>query len=187
MSKFFTFHASVGNFEVRESTLTEWEGTMKNLTILITGALMLLSSATYADDAISATFSTDVWSDYVVTDCSLVHEGAVIQNDLYAILPNGFYIDLWWSVSPDGSINNNGGDEVDYTLGWIRTWKEITADVSVGYFDFVDLGTTKNGDILSPSLKLTIQKYAVGNQLRITPFVDFNGLVVINTDGKDGR
>ena len=157
---------------------------MKNLVILMSALIVFTGSRASAESDYSVTASVHVLSEYLVTDGNKPHDNTVIQTDLYVTLPNNLYIDLWWSASPNGSANNDGGDEVDYTIGWNGQLNGYDVDVSLNYFDFTNIGSTKLGDIFSPSIKVG-KSYIVANGLKVTPFIDVNGLILVNAPGND--
>lgn len=81
----------------------------------------------------------------------LVYQAGITRN-----ITNGFWVNLWFSRSPNGEIDY--GDEIDYTVGWsgdapryLRQaigLPELTLGLTVSYFDEPSIPTEQLGDEL---------------------------------------
>lgn len=126
-----------------------------------------------AEDEISATLSSKVWSNYLGVTGSEIHSGAVLQTDLFISLPRGFYFDIWHSMGLDDTkLSSNYGDEVDYTLGWAGNIKGLGLDLGLSYYDCFKIfrGSGYDAFVLYSEASKPIQ---LSRTHLLTPFVRF--------------
>lgn len=122
---------------------------MVHLTVLFA---IFTSGVCYSEDAEKApptvTFSSKYFSKYVGDTGVVLYDRPVIQNELNISLPNGFYANLWYSMSlANAGLNTNDGNEFDPTLGWCGEVAGITLDAGLSYFDLRPMGTFGRGDV----------------------------------------
>lgn len=102
------------------------------------------------------TVAPRVSSQFVNYSGIVLHDRPVLQTSLTAATPSGVYANLFHSVGlDDGDLSSNGGDEIDYTVGWSGTMVEkVTLDANVAYFDIHDIFHMPQGDIVVPHVAL---------------------------------
>lgn len=94
--------------------------------------------ATNTTPAFTATILASWRSQYVLVNGFAPHEGTIFIQELTLSHRSGFYADLWNAVSPTGGWSSDGGDEVDYAIGFARTVGKFAVDAGYTYFDLRD-------------------------------------------------
>lgn len=140
-------------------------------------SVFVLSREAIADDgaaqnttpALTATVFASWRSEYVLVNGYAPHGGDIFVQDLTVSHRSGFYIDLWNSVSPTGGWSSDGGDEVDYGVGYAGTFGKFSVDASYFYFNLRNPGL-KGANIGDASLRLA---FGAGP---IRPYIHFDWL-----------
>lgn len=98
------------------------------------------------------TVAPRVSSQFVNVGGIVLHDRPVLQTSLTAATPSGAYANLFHSVGlDDADLSNNGGDEIDYTVGWSGDLVErVTLDANVAYYDIHDIFHVPREDIVVP-------------------------------------
>lgn len=91
-------------------------------------------------------------------------------------IPGRFYANLWHSASFEGSMDDDSGDELDYTVGWSGPIGDdslligqIKASVWLMYMDYTSIGRFGGGDELRLGAKLW-QEIPLGRNHVLNPF-----------------
>jgi len=146
---------------------------MKKILILLFAIMIfgVMVSPTTADDEISVSFSSKLWSRYLGADGAIYHDEPVLQSDIFISLPKGFYFDIWHSVGLDDTdLSSNFGDEgPNFTLGWGGSWNQFGVDLGIAYIDGLPTFKMKQGDSLLPYVELN-RKFDITDSHSLTPF-----------------
>lgn len=105
---------------------------------------------------------------YLVTTGDLAHDKKVIQTELTVSFSNGLSVGTWHSLGPDGSWNNDYGDELDWFAFLSGQLFGCAAEAGAWYFDMVRMLEMPGGDILSPYIKLS-RRFALDGRTGVTP------------------
>jgi len=93
----------------------------------------------------TATLTTSIRSQYVGVLALTPHDRPVVQSSATVSHgPSGLYAGIWHSASPNGSANNDWGDEVDYYAGIGRRVGPLALDAGYLYFDILPIGTLRS-------------------------------------------
>lgn len=139
----------------------------KNVRFIIMVFLcFFVSTSAYAQVAIDAT--TGLRNKYVLNYIGKTsYDKPVIQGDIWATLPEGFWLDVWYSTNL--KFEENFGREVDYGVGWAN--KHVM--VGFYYFDLAQQFSTKSiGDVAETFVKAMWSK-ELGRH-RLSSFVEMN-------------
>lgn len=111
--------------------------------------VLLLSSVdpipAMAEDGWSGTCSVDVWSKYLGwTDTVANHDPAFQPNCTVTEPLSGMFAGFWGTFSlpaafNSGTINSQHGQQLNYYLGWSRTYGDWTVLAQFAYWDLVPL------------------------------------------------
>lgn len=144
---------------------------MKRWIFILIGLCMLAATTVHAQQDVTATLSSRVWSKYLINPGFVLHKNPVIQTDLFVTLPHGLYFDVWGSKSLDGSSSTcDFGNEIDYTLGLVKKLGRLRLDVGVAYYDICKLFGSPKGDVLELFGQLD-QSFKIAEAHTVTPFL----------------
>lgn len=154
------------------------------LTITIVLAILFVASPSFGEDNEplswnpECTFSTEVWSKYVTSTGSNIHNRPVIQSSLTVSLPENFYLNFWHSAGfNDGDLSSDYADEIDYTLGWKKEINGLDFAAQISYFDVIELFGTEGGDFLF--LKGQVGKTYVIKKHTLNPYLAIKGYFTV--------
>lgn len=150
----------------------------KTICLLVMAVLIFgMVSVVEAEDDISVTLSSKVWSKYLGTTGSIVHDKPVLQTDIFVSLPKGFYFDIWHSMGlDDHKLSSNFGDEIDLTLGWTGgIGKKFYLNVGLAYYDCYQLLRGKQFDAFAPFAEVG-RPFEVGRFLGTHTIIPFGRL-----------
>lgn len=123
-------------------------------------------------------FSTKIQSQYIAGNGAVFHDKPVLQSDIFIVLQNGIYADIWHSTSLKFDNPNLGSDdEIDYSLGYSRAFGKMSIDVGALYMNFIDLEQSK-GDAVLPYLELSRisqKKFSILPYVRFQPAFPVSG------------
>lgn len=129
---------------------------LKSMILVIILIACLEVKIASAQENVSITLSSKIWTKYLGTNGFVYHEEPVIQTDLFISLPKGFYVDIWHSVGlDDNNLSSNYGNELDYTLGWSGEIKGFLFDTGISYFDIYKTFENSGEDIIQPYVVLS--------------------------------
>jgi hypothetical protein len=138
---------------------------------------------------IPGTFSTKLAPKYLGGDGLIFHDQSVLQSGLSINLPIGFYGEIWHSAGLDGTnLNSDGGDEIDYAVGWSgnNILGGLGIDVGVTYIDLKDLFTLPRKDLLIIHNEVNWQtKISITSSL--TPYIKYEGFLPAPEGPKAGN
>lgn len=130
--------------------------------------ITFLSSLAEGATNVTVNVSSKALSSYVFAETGeRLWNKPVLQSEITAEFPLGFYATIWHSTGFDSHFNEDGGDELDYYVGWSGELVHLELEAGAAYFDAVDLFHA-SGD--------TVYLYAqVGKTFgAFTPFVKGN-------------
>jgi hypothetical protein len=88
----------------------------------------------------SITLTEKAWSEYVTVSGVNLHNAPTINNDLVVSLKNGLSGEIWHSAGlNDLKSSSDRGDEIDYTLAWIKKSPLLNINAGAIYLDFIPL------------------------------------------------
>ncbi len=133
---------------------------MKRLTSLIAllaMALLFCSASVIAaeeqDWDFKLLWDVGYYTRYIGGSGSTAYDKEVFQQSITGVLiPLGLYFGVWDSFSPNGSLNGDYGDEVDYFAGIKRQIGEFTFKLEYVFANIYDLESTE-GDLHVISLR----------------------------------
>lgn len=89
---------------------------------------------------ITVNVSSRALSSYVFAETGeRLHRDPVLQSEIAIDFPLGFYASIWHSTGFDTHFSEDGGDELDYYVGWAGELIGLELDAGASYFDAVDL------------------------------------------------
>ncbi len=142
--------------------------------IIIIAALLLASPASGADFLLSSR----IQSQYIAGNGAVFHDKPVLQSDLLISWKSGIYADLWHSSSLEFDNWNKGSDdELDYIVGWSKSFGSLTVDTGALYMNFVDLNESR-GDGIFPYLEISRTpqpKKSISPYLKVQPAFPVKG------------
>jgi len=140
------------------------------------------SLANAEDEKVSVSFSSKVWSRYLGSDSAVIHDDPVLQNDVFILLANGFYFNIWQSVGLDDTdLSSNFGDELDFTLGWNGNIDKFGLDMGIIYIDGLPVFEMAQGDSLMPYIELN-RGFDITAKHSLTPYAKLELLFPLNGD-----
>lgn len=104
-----------------------------------------------------------------------VYDGPAFQQSIKIMLePLGLYFKPWFSYSPQGGLDSDSGDEIDYNFGIYRKLfgGKLAIDASYAYFNFHKFEESK-GDLHVFALSLYPQEI-----ITVKPYITLEGDVV---------
>ncbi|MBZ9577712.1 hypothetical protein KJA13_01600 [Patescibacteria group bacterium] len=143
------------------------------LVVLLTRVTGVVFAGDESQD-ISVTLSSKIYSKYLNEGGgNILHDKPVIQTDLFASLPKGFYLGIWHSAGLDGTgLSSDNGDEIDYIVGWSGKVGKVNLDIGAYYFDLVDIFKSPHGDIIEPYFEIS-KGFDISDKHCLTPYVWF--------------
>lgn len=119
---------------------------------LLAMAMILSANFSWAeeDDPIFS-FDTSVsgYSKYVggISGATFFDEAVVQPSIMLTHNPSGLYLNLWASYSPDGGIDSDYGDEVDYIAGINQDVGPVNVDIYYAHYNCYELDKHGDGDV----------------------------------------
>lgn len=131
--------------------------------------MILIVTISIANAEISGNISTKLVSRYIANNGFVLHNKATQQTDLFILMPQGFYADLWISLPWDGK--ENLGKEADMTIGWNGAIGStgVVADLGISYFNYISLSRSDD-DMINPYAKISKDFTIAENQI-LSPYV----------------
>lgn len=125
----------------------------------------------------SGTVGFRLWSEYVLGNGIVAHEGAVSQNEVNLDLPYGFSFGAWHSFGLNGrGFSSDGGDEVDWTLSWAGIVHGFGVELGVTYLDLVDIFHGGGSDFVQPYAEVG-REFKISDTHAITPCIRLEVLI----------
>lgn len=143
---------------------------------IIVAVIAVLVSFTFAS---ASELSTKTASQFVGSGGAVLVNSAVQQTNLFIPLANGFYADVWNSLSLDGDDK-----EIDWTAGWSGSVVALNMNIGASYFDCGELFHS-TGDIINPYAE-TSKTFELFESQTLTPSVKIEAPILVGTNSVTG-
>ncbi len=159
-----------------------------SLALGIVLSFLLQAYAASAADHVSVTSTSKLLSRYVGNNGAVLYNKPVVQTDVFVLLPRGFYADLWWSTGLDSTFSNDGGDEIDWNVGWSgQIGAGVVFDVGVSFLDLAELfrGRGPIPDFVQPYTGIE-KTFTPSESHSLTPYLRIEFLLPVRDDVRKG-
>lgn len=149
--------------------------------LLVLSNMIIASCARLAPETI--TLAPKLQSQYVLQHGHVAHDQPVVQTDLTVTAKSQLYASVFHSAGlNDADLSGDGGDEVDWTVGWNDHLLPANAhaNLSLSYYDLTEVFQFPGDDLLVPQTEVwyefPLAEHTVSPLIRGWAFMPVSGV-----------